>query len=217
MTDNKNNTKQFVFCDFDGTITSEESLERVFERFTPTIYEPIKQKMMSLEITIREGVRQLLETIPSARYPELLEFVKDIPIRPGLEELLNFLDAGNIPFVIISGGLRGMIDARLGRLADRVYKIFSADVDTSGEFIKVTSDFEGGMELVAKVDVMNLFGDGRRIVIGDGATDINMARGASLIFARDNLAFFLDHMGISYNEWSDFFDIRNALQAVQHL
>ena len=132
--------------------------------------------------------------------PRQVESSRRCPGQTGLEELLDFLDACNIPFVIISGGLRGMIDARLGSIVDCVYKIFSADVDTSGEFIKVTSDFEGGMELVAKVDVMNLFGDGRRIVIGDGATDINMARGASLIFARDNLAFFLDHMGISYNE-----------------
>jgi 2-hydroxy-3-keto-5-methylthiopentenyl-1-phosphate phosphatase len=214
MTDKENNIKQFVFCDFDGTITSEESLERVFERFTPDIYEPIKQKMMSLEITIREGVRQLLETIPSSRYPEILEYVQGISIRPGFEELLDFLDARNILFVIVSGGLRGMIDARLGNLVNRVHKIFSADVDTSGEFIKVTSDFEKGMELVAKVDVMNLFGDGRRIVIGDGATDINMAREASLVFARDSLAFFLGQMKIPYNEWSDFFDVKNALQYV---
>ena len=92
MTEKESKTKQFVFCDFDGTITSEESLERVFEHFSPDLYEPVKEKMMSLEITIREGVRQILETIPSSRYPEILEYVQDIPIRPGLEELLDFLE-----------------------------------------------------------------------------------------------------------------------------
>jgi len=171
----ENNPGQFVFCDFDGTITSEESLEGVFKRFTPNLFAPVKEKMMALEITIRDGVRQLLETIPSARYPEILEYVQDIPIRPGFETFLDFLEAQNVPFVIISGGLRGMIDASLGNLVKRVHKIFSADVDTCGEFIKVTSEFEGGMELVAKVDVMNRFDAGQKIFIGDGATDINMA------------------------------------------
>ena len=213
MNEKDNNTKQYVFCDFDGTITSKESLEGVFKRFAPDLYVPIKEKMMALEITIREGVRQVLESIPSARYPEILEFVQEIPIRPGFEQMLDFLDAQGVPFVIVSGGLRGMVDARLGALAKRAHKIFAADVDTGGEFLEVTSEFEGGSELVAKVGVMNLFDAKQRIVIGDGATDINMAQAGTLVFARDNLAFFLDQMKIPYKEWSNFFDVQKTLEA----
>jgi len=176
MNEKDKNTKRYVFCDFDGTITSKESLESVFKLFAPDLYSPIKEKMMALEMTIREGVRQVLESIPSVRYPEILEYVKSIPIRPGFEEMLDFLDARGVLFVIVSGGLRGMVDARLGDLAKRAHKIFAADIDTSGEFFKVTSDFEGGSELVAKVDVMNLFDAKQRIVIGDGATDIDRRR-----------------------------------------
>jgi len=95
-----------------------------------------------------------------------------------------------------------------------VFKIFAADIDTSGEFFKVTSDFEGGSELVAKVDVMNLFDAKQRIVIGDGATDINMAREGTLVFARDSLAYFLGQMKISYRQWSDFYDVQKALEAI---
>jgi 2-hydroxy-3-keto-5-methylthiopentenyl-1-phosphate phosphatase len=191
MMEKNNNTKRYVFCDFDGTITAEESLEGVFKRFAPDLYAPMKDKMMALEITIREGVRQVLESIPSARYPEILEYVQEIPIRPGFEQMLDFLDAQGVLFVIVSGGLRGMIDVSLGDLVKRVHKIFAAGVETGGEYLKVTSDFEGGSELVAKVDVMNLFDAKQRIVIGDGATDINMAQEGTLVFARDSLAFFL--------------------------
>ncbi|MBC2717371.1 MAG: HAD-IB family phosphatase [Desulfobacteraceae bacterium] len=203
-----------VFCDFDGTITAEESLEAVFKRFAPDMFSPIKDKMMALEISIREGVRQTLESIPSASYLDILEYVKNIPIRPGFESLLDFLDDQGVPFVIVSGGLRGMIDARLGSLVNRMHKIFAADVDISGEFMHVTSDFEGDMELVAKVDVLNLFNAKQKIVIGDGATDINMAQEGSLVFARDSLAFFLDHMKIPYRQWSDFFDVQTALSKI---
>jgi 2-hydroxy-3-keto-5-methylthiopentenyl-1-phosphate phosphatase len=214
MTKKNNSSKRYVFCDFDGTITSKESLEVVFKRFAPDLYAPVKEKMMALEMTIREGVRQVLESIPSARYPEILEFVQTIPIRPGFEQLLDFLDAEGVAFVIVSGGLRGMVDARLGDLAARAYKIFSADVDTSGEFLKVTSDFEGGSELVAKVDVMNRFDAKQRIVIGDGVTDINMAQAGSVVFARDSLAYFLGQMNVPCNEWSDFYDVRKTLEAL---
>jgi 2-hydroxy-3-keto-5-methylthiopentenyl-1-phosphate phosphatase len=138
--------------------------------------------------------------------------VQEIPIRPGFVEMLDFLDEERVPFVIISGGLRGMVDARLGDLAKRVHKIFAVDVDASGEFIQLKSDFEGESELVAKVDVMNLFEAGQRIVIGDGVTDLNMARQGSVVFARDSLAFFLNQMKVPYKEWSDFFDVIKELK-----
>lgn len=214
MNEKGNTIQRCVFCDFDGTITAEESLEGVFAQFAPDVFDPIKKKMMALEISLRDGVRQALESIPSARYPEILEYVKTIPIRPGFESLLDFLDDQGVPFVIVSGGLRGMIDARLGSLVNRMHKIFAVDVDISGEFINVTSDFEGDTELVAKVDVMNLFNAKQKIVIGDGVTDVNMAQQGSLVFARDSLAFFLDQMKLPYNQWSDFFDVQTALEAL---
>jgi 2-hydroxy-3-keto-5-methylthiopentenyl-1-phosphate phosphatase len=86
------------------------------------------------------------------------------------------------------------------------------DVDTSGEFIQLKSDFEGDTELVAKVDVMNLFDAAQRVMIGDGVTDLNMAKNSSVVFARDNLALFLKHMGVPYKEWSDFFDVVKELR-----
>jgi 2-hydroxy-3-keto-5-methylthiopentenyl-1-phosphate phosphatase len=207
-----NPISRIVFCDFDGTITAQESLEGVFKRFAPDLWKPVKDKMMALEISIREGVRRILESIPSKRYPEILEFVQEIPIRPGFEQMLDFLDARGVPFVIVSGGLRGMVDARLGDLVNRAHKIFAVDVDTSGDFIKPKSDFEGDTELVAKVDVMNLFDANQKIVIGDGVTDLNMAQNGSVVFARDSLASFLKHMGVPYKEWSDFFDVIKELK-----
>ncbi len=208
-----NRISRYVFCDFDGTITSEESMEGVFKRFTPELFQPVKDKMLALEITLREGVRQLLESIPSNRYPDILEYVRQVPIRPGFEQMLDFLDEQGVPFVIVSGGLRGMVHERLGDLVGRVHKIFALDVDVSGENIRIKSDFEGDMELVAKAEVINLFDAGQRIIIGDGATDINMAQQGSLVFARDSLAFFLNHMGVAFTEWTDFFDILHALKS----
>jgi 2-hydroxy-3-keto-5-methylthiopentenyl-1-phosphate phosphatase len=210
----KHNMTRYVFCDFDGTITAQESLEGVFRRFAPELWKPIKDKMMALEITIRQGVRQILESIPSERYPEILEFVQGIPIRSGFAELLDFLDACGVPFVIISGGLRGMVDARLGDLAGRAHKIFAVDVDTAGKFIQLKSDFEGDTELVAKVAVMNLFDAQQKIVIGDGVTDLNMAQNGDVVFARDNLALFLKHIGVPYREWNDFFDVIKELNVL---
>jgi 2-hydroxy-3-keto-5-methylthiopentenyl-1-phosphate phosphatase len=202
---------RILFCDFDGTITAKESLEAVFTTFAPGRWEPVKQKLMAGQLTVRDGVREIMETIPSARYLEICEFVAAIPIRPGLVAFLDFLDERHIPFVVISGGFRGMVEARLGPLKERVYRIFAADVDAGGPFLKVTSAHESDTELVAKAEVMALFSAREKIVVGDGITDFNMARHADLVFARDMLARFLDQSGIAYDPWSDFFDLRDRL------
>lgn len=203
---------RILFCDFDGTITAKESLESVFTTFAPGKWEPVKQKLTAGELTVREGVREVIETIPSARYPEICEFVTHIPIRPGFEAFLDFLQDRHIPFVVLSGGLRGMVEARLGILKARVHRIFAAEVDTGGPFLKVMSNHESDTELVAKAEVMALFSAAEKIAVGDGITDLNMARHATLVFARDMLARFLDQSGIFYHPWTDFFDLRDRLR-----
>lgn len=205
---------RIVFCDFDGTITARESLELVFKTFAPGRWEPVRDKLMAGQLTVREGVRQIMETIPSARYSEICEFVAAIPIRRGLEAFLDFLDERNIPFVVISGGFRGMVEARLGTLTERVHRIFAADLDTSGPLLKVVSDYESDAELVAKAEVMALFPQVQKIAIGDGITDLNMAAHADMVFARDMLARFLDQSGIAYQPWTDFFDLRDRLNTL---
>ncbi len=204
--------RRIIFCDFDGTITAEESLEAAFNRFLPGRWPPMKEKLLAGSITLRESVRMMLESIPASDYPKILEFVKTIPIRPGLEALLDFLEAHQIPFVIVSGGLRGMVNSRLGRLIQRAKAVIAADVDTDGEYLSVRSQYEKGTELVAKADVLSAYDANERIVVGDGLTDLNMAKAADLIFARDSLAGFLDRMGIAFRQWSDFFDIRDQLR-----
>ncbi|MFW6429112.1 MAG: HAD-IB family phosphatase [Desulfosalsimonas sp.] len=201
----------YVFCDFDGTITARESLQAVFERFVPDKWEDMKHKLVSGSVTLRTGVREMIESIPSKSYGEVLSFVGRIPLRPGFEEFLDYLDCRGIPFVIVSGGVRGMVEAGLGPLIKRAYRVFAADVYDTGPYLKVHSQFEGGSELVAKVEVMRLFDADPRIVIGDGMTDYNMAGNADLIFARGSLARYLEKSGIDIIRWEDFNDIRKEL------
>ena len=205
--------KRIVFCDFDGTITAEESLEAAFNRFLPGRWPPVKEKLLAGGITLREAVRQMIESIPSSDYFKILAFVKTIPMRPGIDELLDFLDTRHIPFVIVSGGLLGMVEARLGDLIKRAEAVIAVDVDTAGEYLAVRSSYEGGTELVAKADVLKTYAVDERIIIGDGVTDLNMAKIADLVFARDGLASFLDRLNIPFRRWDDFFDIRDQLRA----
>ncbi len=152
-----------------------------------------------------------MESIPSKRYPEILDYVRTAPIRPGLVELLDFLDAEGVPFVVVSGGLQGMVETVLGELVQRVCGIYAMNVDTSAPELRVHSDFEDGTELVSKVQVMQQFAADEAIAIGDSVTDLNMALQASVVFARDRLVQYLDERQKPHIPWNDFFDVRDHL------
>ena len=202
---------RIVFCDFDGTITVEETFVGMLKRFAQVDYDRMQALLVSREITLREGVRQMVESIPSERYPEILNYIRDKELRPGLQELLDFLAGQNVPFVIISGGLVRSIELRLRALAGQIHAIYAADVDTAGEYLQVVSDFEGGTELVAKADIMSRYAFTESVAIGDGLTDVNIALRASVVFARGHLRRYLQEKGKSYQPWNDFFDVRDRL------
>lgn len=204
--------EQVVFCDFDGTITEEETFVAVLRRFSPERAEALIPRMYAMEVSLRDGVREILQGIPSAALPEVMAFIEGRKIRKGFAEFADFLKERGVPLVVVSGGLRCIIEAILGpELLAKVHQVYAVDLDTSGEWIAPLSAYEDEMELVSKVRVMREFVTKETIAVGDSVTDLNMAMHAELVFARDRLARYLDERGKHYIEWKNFIDIRNHL------
>ncbi|CAF3928907.1 unnamed protein product, partial [Adineta steineri] len=206
-----------VFCDFDGTITACETFVGVLKQFAPSLSNELIPKILSKEITIRQGVRQILESIPSSIYPnDFLNFVQDKPIRSSLSSLIDYLDSQQIPFIVISGGIRCLVEAILKRenLLERCSKIYAIDIDNSNDKLKILSDWESGDELIAKVDVIKheCQNNEKVIFIGDSITDLNASKHADLVFARDRLCDYLKEENIEFIEWKDFEDIKKIMQ-----
>ena len=210
-----------VFCDFDGTITSCETFVGALKHFSPLLANELLPKVLSKEITLRQGIRQIIESIPSSVYPdELLNFTQDKPIRHGLLSLIDYLDSRQIPLIVVSGGFRCLVEAILKRekLFERCSKIYGLDIDSSQEKLKVTSEWESGNELVAKVDVIKqeCRNNEKIIVIGDSLTDLNASKCADIVFARDTLCNYLKEENIEFIEWIDFDDVKTKLQLVEN-
>lgn len=206
-----NNQKRVVFCDFDGTITVEETFVAMLKRFAPELSSQLMPEMYARRLSLRSGVRQLLESIPSERYGEIVEFSRGQLLRPGLVELLDFLDSQRVDFVIVSGGLRIMVEAVMGDLVERAIALYAVELDATGPCLQVNAEFEGDTELVSKVRVMGLHSAQEQVAIGDSLTDFNMALQASSVFARDRLAEYLDEQQKPYTKWDNFFDVLENL------
>ena len=207
-----------VFCDFDGTITAIETFAGMMKEFAPELSQELMPKMYHRQLTLRAGVRQILESIPSIHYHDILAYAQDKPIRAGLTQFLDFLKAEKVPIVVISGGLREMVEIILKRegLLEKISAIFAVEIDPTHPYLKVHSKFEDQTELVAKVKVMAEYLVDESIAIGDSLTDLNMASAADLVFARDRLIDYLEAEDKPYIPWDDFSDIQNYLAKYWH-
>jgi 2-hydroxy-3-keto-5-methylthiopentenyl-1-phosphate phosphatase len=201
-----------VFCDFDGTITEEETFVALLKQFTPALSAKLMPEMYARRLTLRSGVRQLLESIPSDAYEKFIPYAAPKKMRSGFPEFLTFLADHNVPFVLVSGGVRIVVETVIGDLAQQMAGIYAVDIDSSGEMLKPITPYEEGNELVAKVKVMGEYPCDQAIAIGDSITDLNMALHAPIVFARDRLALYLDESEKSYIPWQDFHDIRTYLE-----
>ncbi len=209
--------KIMVFCDFDGTITAEETAVAMMQQFAPEMSAQILPQIFARTLPLKVGVPQIWESIPACCYPEMIAVSRTKKIRSGFVELLDFLAGENIPLVVVSGGLRFMVETILGDLVDRVAAIYALDVDPSGEYLRLSSDYIGEIELLDKVNVISQYHPEFAIAIGDSVTDLNMAMHADLVFARSRLIQYLNEQQHSYIPWDNFFDVRDYLAAHSQL
>lgn len=207
-----NDGKRIVFCDFDGTLTVEDTFVKVCRHFAADTVDRLLREIFKGHLSLKDGIRQIVESIPSSRYPDMLDFVNGTPLREGVVEFLDFLEQRGIPFVVISGGLLGLVLRQLGALASRAERIYAAEVNADGEYLRVISSFEEGDELVNKTKIMASYRYEDAVALGDGVTDQGMAMAASLVFARKHLAAFLDKRGKAYETWNDFHDVKKVLE-----
>ena len=66
---------RIVFCDFDGTITTQDTFVNVLEKFIPEIAAIKLPAIFRREITLRQGIHQTLGSIPSVQYPEIINYL----------------------------------------------------------------------------------------------------------------------------------------------
>jgi len=200
-----------IFCDFDGTISSGETFVKVLRTFAPDLAAELIPKIHSFDVTLREGVTRMLQSIPSSQWEQVVSCADDVPLRDGFAELVRWAARHDIPFVVVSGGLDAMIRRKLGPLLDEITDLHAVRIDPSGEHLRVISPFADEQELVAKVRVMRHHPAAERVAIGDSTTDVRMSQQAELVFARDRLCGQLDERGVDWQAWEDFHDIRRAL------
>lgn len=207
-------TKPVIFCDFDGTVTESDNIIAIMKRFAPSEWVLLKDQILSRQISINEGVGKLFSLLPSDLKEEITSFaIENAKIRPGFKEFVEFARVKGFPLYIVSGGIDFFVQPILAEYAPFA-GIYCNESDFSGETIKIL--WPNQCDVLCENDcgcckpsIIRQLCNGRdsfKIVIGDSVTDLEAAKHADFVLARDLLEEKCVEWGINHQGFHTFFD-----------
>ncbi|MBR1617047.1 MtnX-like HAD-IB family phosphatase [bacterium] len=199
-----------IVCDFDGTITKEDSLYNFFKEYAKPYWLEIEKMWQDGKIGSRECLKKQFDLIENLT-PELIEEYTDkIEIDDYFKEFNELRLKCNKNLIIVSDGVDYFINKILQKNDIKGIEI----VSNHAEFIngKFTISFPNGFQdcqtnsgtCKCKI-VKDLKSKYKKVVyIGDGASDFCVATCADLLFAKSSLLTYCKNKDINCIEYQNF-------------
>ncbi|SES40623.1 2-hydroxy-3-keto-5-methylthiopentenyl-1-phosphate phosphatase [Psychrobacillus sp. OK032] len=213
--------KLVIFCDFDGTITTQDNIIAIMKQFAPPEYLPIKENILGQKQSIREGVTDMFALLPVSLKDQITSFLlEQAQIRDGFAEFVSYTKQNNIPLYIVSGGIDFFVNPLLEPF--RPFSgVYCNESDFSGDTIQINFPHECDEQCTNKgcgcckpSIIRKLQGsDTLSVVIGDSITDLEAAKLADIVIARDFLIEKCEELHIPFEPFESFHDVINIIDA----
>lgn len=207
-----------VVCDFDGTITTEDTTWAMLKEFGPAGWERWEEEYHAGRITDQRAIIHQFATM-RAPISELTRWALErARIRPGARDFLRWCAARGIPVTVASNGVDFYIRPVLEAHGLMVPDLVCGHAAAAGAGIAVSYDHLWDQEYPDERDqkrlaVARLRARGLRVVyIGDGLPDYPAAVTADVIFARYHLLERCRAHGTPCHSYENFWDILAACQ-----
>ncbi|WLR53711.1 2-hydroxy-3-keto-5-methylthiopentenyl-1-phosphate phosphatase [Mesobacillus subterraneus] len=212
-------THPVIFCDFDGTVTEKDNIIAIMNQFGPEGWDDIKESVLDRTISIREGVGKMFSLLPVTLLEEIIDFaVKNARIRSGFQEFLDYASEEGIPVYIVSGGIDFFIEPIIQQFGP-IAGIYCNGSDFSGKTIKIewpnSCDEQCSNDCgCCKPSIMRKLekSGSYKIVIGDSVTDLEAAKQADFVLARDYLKDKCEEWEVAHTSFETFYDCIEALK-----
>jgi 2,3-diketo-5-methylthio-1-phosphopentane phosphatase len=205
-----------VLCDFDGTISAEDTGLHVAQTLGLTRFFEIEDRWRRGEISSRECLREQWRTVDPSR-ADFQALIDGLEVNPGFEELVALTEERGARFVVLSDGLDHYIQRTLERLGlERLWYRANHAVlhphHVELEFVCTTE----ACEFCGNCKAHWLFelrpGSERLIYIGDGISDACASRYCDVVFAKDLLAGICEERGQAFVPFETLEDVVGALR-----
>lgn len=203
-------------CDFDGTVTREDVIDRMLEVFADPSWKDIEQSWIRGDIGSRDCLDLQIRLV-KAKESELFALVETIEIDESFVDFTRYCHSKAIEVVILSDGIDLFIHSILGRYgldhlrvyANRLRKVAEGFEMTFPYFRKECQSQSG----LCKCEIMEKLSRPmhRNILVGDGRSDFCLADKVDLTFAKSSLLTFCRTKTLAHKSFNDFKEVAEWL------
>ncbi len=205
-----------ILCDFDGTITTQDTLVRILDKFARPDWRIIEKKVRNFRIGCKAGlIEEFALCSPEATTKEnILRFLNaEIQIDPYFKDFLRFCKGLDYEFVITSGGFSLCIDAILKKYGIENLPYYANKLLFKKEGLAIEYPYPSDKcDACGNCKTMHLKRYKQSgyycIYIGDSTTDRCPAKYADLVFAKGHLSKYCAGQNIKHIPFNTFADIQ---------
>lgn len=206
-----------IFCDFDGTVTTVDTTDRVLDRLAAAEWEEVEEDWRAGRIDAAACMRRQIALIQGDDHA-LGRVLDEIALDPGFLAFADWCAARQIPLAVISDGVDRFIRHILARHGlDRLRVVSNKLAGKPGARRLVQPHAREGCAAGAGVckcaAVTRLAGPSRptMVYVGDGRSDYCVSARADLLFAKGDLAAYAAARGQAHYPYETFHDVTAVL------
>jgi len=208
--------KTLVQCDFDGTITEEDTSFFLLDAFAQGDWRRLLREYKEHRISVGEFNTRAFAMVKADR-PALLEAIKDkVRMRAGFHELVAYCSRRGFRLVIVSNGLDFYIEAILKDIGLENIEMYAAKTRFHPEGMQVRYIDPNGSQLddgLKEAYIKSFLNQGYRVIYaGNGDSDIVPAKYAHQIFATGELLAYCKENKLKCQPFNDLTDVVSALE-----
>ena len=205
-----------LFFDFDNTITREDVLDRIIERFS------ISDEWRNWEAAWVRGEISTVQCLDRqmaglrAYKAELIDFVADCQIDPYFAPIVQWAASARVELFVVSDNFSCLVREILARHGLADVPVMANELTFSGNRLQAHFPFRSAScERCAHCKAVHFqrYERRRKIYVGDGLSDVCPALAADVVFAKDSLADYLSRCGVAFRDFASLKTLADFLVA----
>lgn len=209
-----------ILVDFDGTITTEDTNNKMVSVYGNKKIDRINQEFKQGKLSFPEYFQAEISELRLTEKEYINFLLSEIELSPGFLDFYKQTKEKNIPLGIISGGFENGIVPFLEKHNIEDVEIFANRLVFEGnrpriEFIDGEKTLCCDQGPCGNCKINHYYNYKARkqdvIFVGDGVTDMPVANVAEIVFAKDSLSAYMDKKDIDYIPYEDFNDINKLI------
>jgi 2-hydroxy-3-keto-5-methylthiopentenyl-1-phosphate phosphatase len=202
-----------LVIDFDGTVTEHDLLDRIARDFgDPAVYQVVEDGLHAGTMPLREVITREFAPVTAPLEEVVAWVLEHARVRAGFPDFVEDAQAAGWQVHVVSSGFHELIEPVLEREGVEV-ELHANRVDARPDGWRVDWRYPDGCDHCGESCKRELLPEGYVVYVGDGYSDRCAALGSDRVFATRGLARYLSERGASFEPFSDFHEISDALAA----